>query len=95
MIAMTATLTHPVTSRTLTDRYTAWGPYEDVAKAYATWGPYEDVAKAYAACRAWLDDHGLEPAGPHWEVYRTDPSTEPDPARWRTDVVLPFRAATA
>ena len=55
------------------------------------WGPYEDLEKAYLACRHWLDSHGYEPAGPHWEVYHTDPFAEPDPARWRTDVVVPYR----
>lgn len=59
------------------------------------WGRYEDVEKAYLACRIWLDHHGFEPAGPHWEIYWTDPNAEPDPAHWRTDVVVPFRAATA
>lgn len=55
------------------------------------WGPYEGVEQAYRACHAWLDEHGYEPAGPHWEVYHTDPAQEPDPARWRTDVVVPYR----
>jgi effector-binding domain-containing protein len=59
------------------------------------WGRYEDLEQAYAACRRWLEDHGFEPAGPHWEVYHTDPNTEPDPARWRTDVVVPFRVPVA
>jgi effector-binding domain-containing protein len=54
------------------------------------WGRYDDLTHAYQACRDWLADHGLEPVGPHWEVYHTDPNTEPDPARWRTDVVVPF-----
>jgi effector-binding domain-containing protein len=58
------------------------------------WGPYEDLEKAYLACRIWLDNHGYEPAGPHWEVYYTDPFAEPDPARWRTDVVVPYHTAT-
>lgn len=57
------------------------------------YGPYEDVEKAYLACHIWLDNHGYRPAGPHWEVYHTDPNAEPDPARWRTDVVVPFRGA--
>lgn len=32
-------------------------------------------------------------AGPHWEVYYTDPNVQPDPTRWRTDVVQPYRTA--
>ncbi len=55
------------------------------------WGSYDGLGRAYLACRAWLDNHGCEPAGPHWEVYYTDPFAEPDPTRWRTDVVVPYR----
>jgi len=39
-----------------------------------------------------LVNRGLKPAGQHLEVYFTDPAREPDPARWRTDIVA-FRAA--
>jgi effector-binding domain-containing protein len=56
-------------------------------------GGYEDLDRAYLAIVSWLDVHGYELAGPHWEVYRTDPSAEPDPTRWRTDIVVPYRAA--
>jgi effector-binding domain-containing protein len=55
-------------------------------------GGYEDLDKAYAAVHDWLDAHGHVPAGPHWEVYVTDPTAEPDPHRWRTDIVVPYRA---
>ncbi len=54
-------------------------------------GPYEDLDKAYLAVRIWLDTRGYLPAGPHWEVYHTDPTTEPDSTRWRTDLVVPYR----
>ncbi|HEX5997467.1 MAG TPA: GyrI-like domain-containing protein [Jiangellales bacterium] len=56
-------------------------------------GRYEDLTMAYEAVHRWLDDHGLVPAGPHWEIYYTDPVAEPDPSRWRTDVVVPYRLA--
>jgi len=59
------------------------------------WGGYESLDTAYRACRTWLDDHGYQPAGPHWEVYHTDPASETDPAQWRTDVVVPFRIVKA
>lgn len=54
-------------------------------------GRYEDLTSAYEAIHRWLGEHGYSPAGPHWEVYFTDPSVEPDPTRWRTDVVAPYR----
>jgi len=55
------------------------------------YGRYEGLERAYDAVRAWLVEHGREPAGPHWEIYFTDPNSEPDSTRWRTDVVVPFR----
>lgn len=54
-------------------------------------GPYEDLPAAYDAVADWLKEHGHEPAGPHWETYHSDPRTEPDPSRWRTDVIAPYR----
>ena len=54
-------------------------------------GRYEDLEDAYAAARRWLTVHGRAPIGAHWEVYYTDPSVEPDPTRWRTEVVMPYR----
>jgi effector-binding domain-containing protein len=54
-------------------------------------GRYEDLEHALDAVVGWLTERGLRPAGPHWEVYYTDPNAEPDPGRWRTEVVVPYR----
>jgi effector-binding domain-containing protein len=54
-------------------------------------GRYEDLDQAYEAIRSWLAANGYEAAGPHWEIYYTDPNVVPDPRRWRTDVVIPYR----
>jgi AraC family transcriptional regulator len=54
-------------------------------------GRYEDLEHAYQAVLGWLRARGRVPTGPHWEVYFTDPNAEPDPTRWRTDVVVPYR----
>lgn len=59
----------------------------------ATWtGPYEAIAPACQAIQAWCAEHGHELAGPPWESYVTDPSQEPDLAKWRTDIHFPVRA---
>ncbi|CAB4846661.1 unannotated protein [freshwater metagenome] len=55
-------------------------------------GPYDGIASAVDALKNWMSGHGVEPAGPHWEVYLTDPMEEADPAKWRTEVVMPWRA---
>lgn len=56
-------------------------------------GRYDDLGSAYKAVHAWLVARGRAEAGPHWEVYFTDPTAEPDSSHWRTDVVTPYRAA--
>lgn len=56
------------------------------------YGRYEDLTAAYGAVVRWLSEHGRSVRGAHWEVYYTDPQREPDPARWRTDVVVPYHA---
>jgi effector-binding domain-containing protein len=56
------------------------------------YGPYEELGIAHDAITDWLKEHGYEADGSPWEVYYTDPQAEPDPARWRTDVVAPYRA---
>lgn len=56
-------------------------------------GRYEDLEDAYAAIRGWIADHGYKATGPHWEVYFTDPTADPDSRHWRTDVVAPYQAA--
>jgi len=64
-------------------------------------GPYDGLIDANAALQQWAQDHGLEfdmrdtPEGSAWgsrfEQYNTDPSAEPDPAKWETDVAYMLR----
>ena len=59
-------------------------------------GPYDGLLASNAALQEWADEHGIEfdtwdtPAGSAWrgraEHYLTDPSQEPDPAKWEVDV---------
>jgi effector-binding domain-containing protein len=55
-------------------------------------GPYEGLPEARAALRRWAQEKGEAHLGSIWEVYVTDPSTEPDPRRWQTHVLLPLDA---
>ena len=67
-------------------------------------GPYDGpdgLVPANAALQQWAQDQGLEfdtrdtPEGSAWgsrlEEYITDPSREPDPAKWETDVCYLLR----
>jgi effector-binding domain-containing protein len=58
-------------------------------------GPCEAVETACAELDAWLAGRGLLPDGVRWEVYLTDPATEPDPAHWLSQLVVPYRPAAA
>jgi effector-binding domain-containing protein len=59
-------------------------------------GPYDGLQDANEALQQWADEQGLRwavrdaPEGERWdarfESYVTDPSSESDPARWRTDI---------
>lgn len=52
-------------------------------------GPYDSLPDTYVEAQRRLSAEGLQPAGDMWECYLTDPGAEPDPADWRTLVVLP------
>jgi hypothetical protein len=53
-------------------------------------GPYEDEGPALAALYAFVAEQGLTPAGPHTEVYLTDPSRVA-PAELRTEIRVPVK----
>jgi len=52
-------------------------------------GPYETLGQTYAAMTAWITSLGRTVAGPMWEIYITDPTVEPDPKRWKTEIFIP------
>ena len=45
----------------------------------------------HASLQEWLRDNGKEQRAPLWEVYWTDPGQEPDPTRWKTEIIMPIR----
>jgi effector-binding domain-containing protein len=51
-------------------------------------GPYETLGDTYRALVDWIAGQGRTIAGPMWEVYWSDPDSEP-PERWRTEVIVP------
>jgi hypothetical protein len=52
-------------------------------------GPYDSMETVYDQMRQWINGQGLIPADHLWEVYLSDPSDEPDPSTWRTQIVWP------
>ncbi len=54
-------------------------------------GPYESLGQTWQSLEQWAQAQGRARRGDQcWEIYLTDPSAEPDPDRWRTQVVLPL-----
>ena len=61
-------------------------------------GPYDGLIASNAVLLRWAQEHGIEfdtwdtAQGSAWrsraEHYLTDPSQEPDPAKWETDVAF-------
>jgi len=53
-------------------------------------GPYDKLHDAYSAAMAYMKENGLEGAGAPWDVYITDPGTEPDSSKWITEIYMPI-----
>ncbi len=53
-------------------------------------GPYEAMEATYGELLAWSQAEGLTLAEGMWESYLSDPSAEPDPSTWRTQIVWPL-----
>jgi len=58
-------------------------------------GPYDGLGQTYGELMAWAQAQGLQlvEAG-MWEAYVTDPSAEPDPSTWRTEITWPLAAGS-
>ncbi|HSG67834.1 MAG TPA: SRPBCC family protein [Bacteroidales bacterium] len=54
-------------------------------------GSYDKVGPAHDAIAKYIEVMGLEYAGAPWEIYVTDPSIEPDTAKWETVICYPVR----
>ncbi len=54
-------------------------------------GPYENLNVAHKALGAWIEENAFEPLALGWEIYSTDPREEPDPAKWRTELIRPIK----
>ncbi|MQA76322.1 MAG: hypothetical protein GEU88_18680 [Solirubrobacterales bacterium] len=54
-------------------------------------GHFQGLREAGERLLSWVDEHGEQAAGPHWETYVTDPRSEPDSSKWITDVYLPLQ----
>ncbi len=56
-------------------------------------GPYDTMEQTYEELGTWMTEQGLTPRSGPWETYLTDPSAEPDPAKWCTRITWPVSTA--
>ena len=54
-------------------------------------GPFDKLEDTYRELSEWVGSQGLEMAQQMWESYLTDPSAEPDSAKWQTLITWPLR----
>ncbi|MFD2565301.1 SRPBCC family protein [Aquimarina rubra] len=56
-------------------------------------GDYVNLKEAWETGYKYIEDNGLEAnsASPAFEVYRTDPSIQPNPAEWITEIYIPIK----
>jgi effector-binding domain-containing protein len=54
-------------------------------------GDYAGLGEAWGEFSEWIKAQGLKPADDLWEVYAVDPSVNPDPSSWRTELNRPLR----
>jgi effector-binding domain-containing protein len=52
-------------------------------------GPYEKIGEVYDDIQEYITEKGMKVNGAVWEVYLTDPGSEPDPEKYRTQVYFP------
>jgi effector-binding domain-containing protein len=51
-------------------------------------GAYDQLTSLYGRLGAWLERHHLQRGEDSWELYEAGPASDPDPATWRTRVVV-------
>ncbi len=54
-------------------------------------GSYDSLEQTYSELAAWVNSQGFEGGTQMWESYLTDPSAEPNPENWRTQITWPLR----
>jgi effector-binding domain-containing protein/uncharacterized protein YndB with AHSA1/START domain len=55
------------------------------------YGDYAGSGAAHEAIDKWMQAKGKKAAGAPWEVYVTDPGSEPDTSKWLTEVIYPIQ----
>ena len=82
----------PVTSKVKIEEGYHLGELQTMEAAVIDYyGSYEKIGFAHETMDNWLASNHREFTGPVMEVYQTDPTTEPDTAKWLTKVIYPLK----
>ncbi len=65
--------------------------YSGKAVTVDHWGSYETTQYSWGSVDQYINENGLEKNGEPWEVYVTDPMTEPDQSKWLTRLYWPVK----
>jgi effector-binding domain-containing protein len=65
--------------------------YAGKAVTVEHWGSYETSGNSWEAVMKYVKDNNLESNGNPYEVYMTDPTTEPNPEKWLTMLYHPVK----
>ena len=57
------------------------------------YGPYEASDQGHMAIHAWAEQNGHMLDDSPWEIYVTDPESEPDPAKWLTIITYRIKSS--
>ena len=76
------------------DRVKKGTTYEGQVMKAVHMGPYEETGTVHLAMDDYAKANNLQIVGAPWEVYVTDPSTEPDNSKWITEIYYPVKAAS-
>lgn len=60
------------------------------ALKYTHIGSYHDMELAHFAINEYIYGNGINVTGGPWEIYVTDPGTEPDESKWVTEIWYPL-----
>lgn len=65
--------------------------YQGLALKTVYMGNYDDIGNAHQDINAYISYYNYERNGQPWEVYITDPMTEPDTSKWETQLYYPIK----
>jgi effector-binding domain-containing protein len=65
--------------------------YRGKAVTAEHWGNYDTSGNSWEAVMKYVEDNKLEANGDPYEVYVTDPATEPNPEKWLTVLYHPVK----